>query len=199
MSVIFFLFLALLTGAQADGNKTPEASVCEKEQALEVLKKEIEVLHSLLEKRENAPIKNNNDALQKRFREALEKAKEELKNIDNAMKDYNKQLQTDKALTTPWQKFEQNVSLQIESFQDYMQELQKIYIESKEQDPTNFRPVTPGKEPRLARPVPRKRKRIKSELTQPLPSSSENENGSGPKIHYRDAEPSRSDEEPFLK
>ena len=77
MAGIFFLWLALLTGAQAGGNKTPDASAYGQKQALEKLEEQIKSLHSFLEKRENAPIKNNNDALQKRFREALEKAKKE--------------------------------------------------------------------------------------------------------------------------
>ncbi len=195
MRVFLFLWIALLTMAQAtEGNKPLESPALVNQQALEDLKKQIESLHLLLDQTKRTPVKNN-DVLQKRFREALKKANEELKEIDKAVKTYD-QGQTDQALDMPWKKFEQNMFSRIASFQDYMQELQKIYVESKE-DTTNFRPVTTGKESTRANPVKRARRK-KSECDQP-PSLHLPSNKGGVRYHITTESTKNPDEEPFLK
>ena len=110
MRVFLFLWIALLTMAQeTEGNKPLESPPLVNQQALEDLKKKIESFHAQLDQTKRTPVKNN-DILQKRFREALEKANEELKKIDKAMETYDIQAKTDQTLTVPWQKFEQNIA-----------------------------------------------------------------------------------------
>ena len=197
MRVFLFLWIVLLTMAQAEGsNKTLENPVPVNQQALEDLKKQIESLHLLLDQTKRTPIKNNDDDLRKRFHQALEKADKELKKIDQAMKMYDTQAKTDQTLNVPWQKFEQNIA----NFDAYMKELERIYVESKEQDQTGFRPVTAGQDSTRANPVNRKRRKRTAE-DQSLPLPSEKEEGQGPKVryHYTTESPKNSDEEPFLK
>jgi len=95
-------------------------------------------------------------------------------------------------LNVPWKKFEENIA----NFDAYMQELQKIYVESKE-DPTNFRPVTTGQDSTRANPASRKRRK-KSEGDQPpsLPLPSDK---GGVRYHIITQPPRNPDEEPFLK
>ena len=191
MRVFLFLWIALLTMAQeTEGNKPLESPPLVNQQALEDLKKKIESFHAQLDQTKRTPVKNN-DILQKRFREALEKANEELKKIDKAMETYDIQAKTDQTLTVPWQKFEQNIA----NFDVHMEELKKVCIESKAQDQTDFRPVTTGKDSTRANPASRKRRK-KSDAEQPaLPLPSEG----GVRYNYTTESTKSDDEEPFLK
>lgn len=200
MHIFLFLLVVLSTMVTAEPHKTQQSSLLTDKKALEDLKKEIESLHLLLDQTKKTPVKN--DDLKKRFTEALTKAHEELKNIDKAMETYNAQTQTDQMLNMPWQKFEQSISLRIAAFEHYLDELQKLYIASKEEDQTNFRPVISGQDSKRTNPVKRQRRRKTRQETLPLPTSSENSDG-GPRVRYHygsTTEPSKNpDEEPFLR